>query len=175
MQKFKKGDTVRCIRGTVDTEYLVQGKDYIVDSFDESSNTLVVQRLPNDWHADRFELVTPEFCMKTQPWFIRVNGHQEWKLAVEFARSKGIDFFSGHASYYGSITLITNVDTWGTIPRYLMHGYQCGTKNEIKLSYKKVIDKVEYPVVKSVQELEIEKIEDEMRKLADRLSKLKGN
>lgn len=141
------------------------------------------------WYpSENFELVQSkkqeeptEFDMRSTPWFIRVKDEEEFEIAKKFVKSKG--FFFSYTEDYQACTVITNRSQHG---EELLAGKQAVIrtpfvegKKEIKLHFKtkKVLDYVQYPEVQSEDpdQLEIQKIEDEMRKLADRLKAIKKN
>lgn len=182
MEKFKKGDIVRCVRPISSTNYLVLGKNYTVEAFLSSIDMVVVQGLPYQWNACRFELVKREFCIKTDPWFIRINNEEEFNVAKQFLNNKGLAFSprGGSLCYNKSFKYLCLYEVGSTFTQTNVVVFGDNGEKEIKLTFKNTIelDKIEYPEVelpKSERQVEIKKIEEEMRKLADRLNKLKGD
>lgn len=181
MNKFKVNDVVKCEWGYFSRIDI--GETYKVRAVSSTGGSILITTASGDlWYDIKyFKLVSSEFDMVNNPWFIRVSNQKEYELAKEFVKSKGFKFSFGE-DYTDSSKTITNRDD---LNKVLCKGLEYVIRSErvffdkdryeIKLNFKTTIDSIEYPEVKSAEELEIEQIETEMRKLADRLNKIKGN
>lgn len=178
MSKFKRGDRVFALE-TIGR--LVFGRKYIVHDVLSNGAVLSIVGDPILYSSDRFDLVKPEFDMKNQPWFIRVNNEEEFGVVADFLEAKGFRFYekkyTKNTQAIGNTDLAGNIERDSKVSRLMTSEIEkvihYGGK-EIKLNFKTTIDSVEYPEVKSAQQVEIEQIETEMRKLADRLNSLKS-
>lgn len=177
MNQFKVGDIVKCTSGY--HCFIEVGQTYTIAKIVEDDVFLENKEYP--YFHGYFELAKPVFDMVNEPWFICVSNQSEFELAKEFIKSKGFQF--GYGEDYNGNNVITNRDSLGNTLfkgiNYVMRSCfgeseKTGSK-EIKLNFKTTIDSVEYPEVKSAQQVEIEQIETEMRKLADRLKEIKGD
>ena len=73
MNKFKVGDKVVCLR----SDTLVVGQTYTVDRLSGDDGVYIKECTQGWWYFnEKFKLAEPDFCMKTQPWFIRVNNKE---------------------------------------------------------------------------------------------------
>lgn len=179
MNKFKVGDKVRCVSGY--HSYICVGETYTVSKVEKCN--LILKDKEHPYHYSYFEPVKPEFDMKRNPWFIRVNNKEEFDLVADFLEAKGFSFYEkqyiASTKAIGNTDLACNIERDSRVSRLMTSEIENvihhGAK-EIKINFKKSIsiDNIDYPDVKSAQDVEIEKIETEMRKLADRLNKLKG-
>lgn len=134
-----------------------------------------------------FELVesaptAPTFNMKNDPWFIRVHNAEEaeevrrWldeNCEVKFGSSPlNIDLVNKY-SFVG----FTNTYNHLSEPnKYLMFGNLevPGVRSEIKITFKKVVDRVDYPVIECLTRKRIRELEAQQQKIADEISKLKA-
>lgn len=181
---FKIGDKVKCIDSVGSLGCLTQGKIYTVSNADDKLLKLKELKDVKDdaWSHSRFELVKPavKFDMNKESWFIRVNNETEYKLALQFCKEKGFTYYHGANVCYKDqeIKFLTNTDSNGFVSASLMHGRRSPKevlkRKEIKLNFETKICSVDYPEVKSEKDIEIEMIEKEMLKLAERVKQLKG-
>lgn len=184
MNKFKVNDVVKCEWGYFSRIDI--GETYKVRAVSSTGGSILITTASGDlWYDIKyFKLVSREFDMVNNPWFIRVNNEEEFGVVADFLEAKGFRFYE--KKYTKNTQAIGNTDLGGNIERdskvvrlmtseiekVIHHGGE-----EIKINFKKTIsiDSVDYPEVKSAQQVEIEQIETEMRNLADRLNKLKGD
>jgi hypothetical protein len=67
--KFKVGDTVKCIRGTVTSKTLIEGNLYVIIDISNSRNEVQIvgeEGVKLWWYNDRFELYTKDMDKKQQ-------------------------------------------------------------------------------------------------------------
>lgn len=119
------------------------------------------------------------FDMKTQPWFIKINSQEEFDLVQEWLienYGKGLQCdWEGYPKKSG----VTNTTTERVVSNKHVMWMGEGAKadkyaSEIKFNFRKVIDNVEFPDVKSEQELEIERLTEIINQAQETLNKMKG-
>ena len=130
-----------------------------------------------DW---RVEPVTEEpkqmFNIKTDPWFIRVNSKQEFKVIQDWLQENY--GYSLITSYNTSFEYLTNTSCTGQIEEaFVMHGrgnpLETTSRKEIKLTFKTTIDSVEYPVVETEQQIKMKQLQQTIDKAARELKELR--
>lgn len=117
------------------------------------------------------------FDLKTNPWFIRVNNEQEYNAARDWVKSRGLDFkYSG--DYFKGLAAISNhLYSDGRIDDYI---YRCDVEDdlseyqEIKVTFKTVVDSVTLPEVKTEQQKQIEELEKTILLAQQQIEELKG-
>lgn len=173
MRTFKIGDTVRRICG--DYNSMRVGDTSVVMGF-SSFNDLKLKDFEGNHSYDYFELVkeAPTFNLKTSPWFIRVNNKEEFNTINEWLEVNfGARLLSVYSKY---LNYLTNTEANGFVVNRVMWSTEKskGTK-EIKLSIKTktTIDSVEYPEVKTQQEVDIEELEATIELAKQQILKLK--
>jgi hypothetical protein len=165
MNKFKEGDKVKVNKSGVGKcrvgEILVVKKDYRADGCWYAGEGYVDHCWINAEGGSRFELVkeeeqVKEFDMKTQPWFIRVSNEQEYDAVKDWlVNEKGLEFAYGLNWYDPLVALGNHVYLNGDIDPQIHHlekHHSTKGYHEIKLTFKTVIDAVEWPVVESEPE-----------------------
>lgn len=183
MNQFKINDIVKCEWGY--HSRIDIGKTYKVKEVSSMGGSILIETPSGDhwYNVKYFKPTNPKFDMKNQPWFIRVNNEEEFGVVADFLEAKGFSFYK--KEYKSYVKAISNADLAGKIDNNkvsrlieseVTKAIELGCF-EIKFKFKTsiTIDSIEYPEVKSAQQVEIEQIETEMRKLADRLNKLKGD
>lgn len=188
MQDFKVGDIVECIDHG-NSLYLVKGKLYTVVKnpswlkddtvYINVAMTINGRNYQQAYNKNLFKLIKKEFDMFNEGWAIRYSDEEEFELVKKFVKHKGFKFAFGE-DHYPEVGYITNRTNKGELVTSgsnndVMRVSAKEDRQEIVLNYKvtKEIDSVNYPE-KTPEEVEVEKIEAEMRKLADRLSELKN-
>lgn len=187
MPKFKAGDKVVLLK---DMDYAVKGSiltcvdNYSVkiDSNDfyyssKFANTAWVNRVPQFFKLME-EKEEMQFDMKKEPWFIRVNNKEESKVVQEWLFTLGLKWIrDSHAVKYLDAKIICNVFTDGVLSKNLLKTDFMeevhSSAQEIKLTFKTVIDSVEYPVVKSEQQKKVEELEATIAQAQTQLAQLK--
>ena len=113
-----------------------------------------------------------QFDLKTQPWFIRVANEQEFNSARDFVQSKGFDFIYSESWYAGLVGIChDSKDDDGV---YRLHsGDDVSAHQEIKITFKTVIDFVSFPQMKTEQQLKIEQLEATIARAAEEIKQLK--
>lgn len=119
-----------------------------------------------------------EYDMKTNPWFIRINDEEEHAAVVEFLKEKGYDDI---ASYRSGINALTNACSDGSgIDGDVMWSSVAGkylddVRKEIVVNFKSTlsVDKVVYPDVESPTQQKMRELEEQQRKIADEIAKLR--
>lgn len=193
MSKFKVGDTVRRIicdnrddeagwALRVGTICKVTKVVSFADSICVDADGLIPAHVVHS--EEFFELVeeSQAFDMKKDPWFIRVHSAEEAELVrkwldenceVKFGSSPlNIDLVNKY-SFVG----FTNTYNHLSEPnKYLMFGNLevPGVRSEIKITFKKVVDRVDYPVIECLTRKRIRELEAQQQKIADEISKLKA-
>lgn len=187
MSKFQAGDKVKvvsCERKSYWYSDLV-GKEFILLGVDKSFGPYIQE---NEHFGRSFfsecdieivqekeQMKSEAFNLKTNPWFIRVNGQLEFKLIQEWLKS--VNFNDVSCNYHSGIKLLTNIDAAGNIERYAMWGDNVKTKSkqaqEIKVTFKVVIDSVTFPEIKSERDLKIEELEQSIKEAQEHLNTLK--
>lgn len=119
------------------------------------------------------------FDMKTQPWFIKINSQEEFDLVQEWLiENYGKGLQCDWEGYFKKCGVTNTRSDMEVSPNCVMwagensevHKYA----NEIKFNFRKVIDNVEFPDVKSEQELEIERLTEIINQAQETLNKMKG-
>lgn len=179
MNKFKQGDKVKCNRNLcsgVDVGDVLEVKDdftttgglwYAGEGF---VNTKWLNR------ADRrlFELVpeTPMFDMKTMPWYVQVSNEAEFNAVVEFAKSQGLSPKSDVSGNYSDICFGLFGIVAGDGNGHYLRQKSTLDRDEIKLTFKTVVDKVEYPAVESETQKQIRELKETIEKAQQQIIKL---
>ena len=125
------------------------------------------------------------FNMIKDPWFISFDNEQERDAIVDWLDKQELTFdnrafFQTDRGSFSNVDMDGNVGVihWAGGVKFSKHWHQklSFAVPEIKLSFKNqlILDNVTYPETKSAKDLEIERIEAEMRKLTDDLKKIKG-
>lgn len=161
---FKKGDKVQRIIGT--HEDMIPGEIAIVKRQD-GGQLLYLEGYDSAHNPQNFKLVKEEkkemqFDMHSKPWFIRVNNEQEYDAAVNWVKSKGLDF-KYNGGYFKGLAAISNyLELDGSIDDSIYRcdiGDDLSKYHEIKFTFKTVIDSVTFPEVKTEQQKQIEELE----------------
>nr|DAH57282.1 MAG TPA: hypothetical protein [Caudoviricetes sp.] len=120
------------------------------------------------------------FDLKTNPWLIRVHSEEEYNnvnewLFENFGKKLIVNYDMATG---GTVRGITNIDAYGKIQNYLMwlndeHFKTCHKDvKEIEISFKTVVDVVEYPVVKTESELQLEQVMSKLSELQNEAQRL---
>lgn len=189
MNKFKQGDKVKCNRSLwsgVGVGDVLEVKDNFTttDGLWYAGEGFVNTKWLN--RADRrlFELVpeTPMFDMKTTPWYIRVNSQAEFDAAVNFALAQGCRENRYNSAYLPNVTRAIGTSLrdddlflFDTEQFYWL-GEDSLTevlgRHEIKITFKTVVDKVEYPAVESETQKQIRELKETIEKAQQQIIKL---
>jgi len=138
-------------------------------------------------HKDDVELVTEEnpvkFDLKKDKWFIRTPTVEVYDAVVEWLSEQGL-------------WLHAFMKPYEAVEKYGEDGCLSGDKDllingvifcsgewfdlrkdykEIKLTFKTIIDKIEYPKVESVQETELKLLEQKAQELNDQIARLRDS
>lgn len=189
MEGFKIGTRVVCV--TSDCNWYKEGDKFVIRSapfIDTQDNAVCyhVKEQPNDsvWiQGSQFKLAEEEtkqmFNIKTDPWFIRVNSEQEFEIIQDWLQENyGCClplFYSVEFEY------LTNTLWTGQVEdAFVMYGQgdPLGTvsRKEIKLTFKTIVNSVEYPEVNSPQQIQIAALQETIEKAAMQIKLLKeGN
>ena len=148
MSKFKVGDKVVCI--DPGCNFLTAGKEYTVTGHGQMTSIYVVNdRENNTWYyPNRFELIKENvhmFDLKKERWFIRTPTPEISKLVQEWLFEQGFEWYSSGKSvkhlyepYIGN-----SRHEQHCLVMDLMEPHS--TRKEIKLTFKTIVDSVEYP------------------------------
>lgn len=180
-REVRLGRYVRCIDDSAGWE-----------NFKKNDVLLIVQERPKRgevtldgvfFNVNDFELVQEDeqmFDMKSMPWYILVSNETEYEAAIAFAESQGCEWthyahrpWNSEKAAIGSNIAKDGLFYWTLTEEASNYG-----RKEIKLAFKTVIDKVEYPAVESKEQLEkketIEKLERSIEEAKQQIAKLKG-
>lgn len=145
-----------------------------------SDNHYTVRLVGNSgkvWWIKDFEIEEKQmFNIKTDPWFIRVNSKQEFEVIQDWLQENyGCSLI---IPYNPAFEYLTNTSCTGqTEEAFVMHGrgnpLETTSRKEIKLTFKTTIDSVEYPVVKSKEQIKIEELQETIDKAARELKELR--
>lgn len=121
-----------------------------------------------------------EYDMKTNPWFIRINNKEEHAAVVEFLKEKGYDD-NVIPSYNSNINALVNSFSRGSwLDGDVMWSSTAGkylddVRKEIVVNFKSTlsVDKVVYPDVESPTQQKMRELEEQQRKIADEIAKLR--
>lgn len=184
---FKVGDDVICIcKDATGRKYFEENKRYKITAISIKNGTLKVQGSDQNWRFERFQKAKePDsgFDYLKTPWFIRINTETEFNLVVGFFKSKGF-VFRNFQVYERFVVGLTNCSVYGSVIRVgdlplarlsnqellLLEKEQV---HEIKIQFETSIKSVIYPKIISEKDSEIQKIQEEMKKLSNRLETLK--
>lgn len=120
------------------------------------------------------------FDMKTQPWYIKINSQEEFDLVQEWLIE---NYGSGLECDWDGYFKKCGVTNWESCGMEVSRGWVMWMDekskadryaSEIKFNFRKVIDNVELPDVKSEQELEIERLTEIINQAQETLNKMKG-
>lgn len=181
MSEFKVGDTVRRI--TCDNEgnrgSWVLKVGTICKVIHVSCGTICVKAagVPEDaFHsACYFELVKESemFDLKKNPWYIKVNSQEQFNAVQEWL----LDNFGDKFAYgYEKGMCLSNTNYSGerlnNIAWYIDEP-KGRDLLKIKFTYKTTVDKVEWPVVESETQKKLRELEEQQRKIAEDIAKLR--
>lgn len=192
MSKFQAGDKVKvvsCERKSYWYSDLV-GKEFILLGVDKSFGPYIQE---NEHFGRSFfsecdieivqekeQMKSEAFNLKKNPWFIRVNNKEESVATQEWLFSNGFKWIGNNPSIvrYADSKIICNVFIDGSLsPNLLKTDYIeeiHSSAQEIKLTFKTVVDSVHYPIVKSEQQLKIEELQATIEKAQQQIEQLKG-
>jgi hypothetical protein len=115
------------------------------------------------------------FDLKTQPWFIRVKTAEEFGLVANWLKEEYN--ISCNFKYSNCVKYVTNVQWNGVIPGHVMSG-EDETKHlsakEIKLTFKAVVDNVEWPAVESDKERKLRELKEAATELNEKIKALES-
>ena len=160
---FKKGDKVQRTTGTY--EDMIPGEIATVEA--QNSVLLYLEGYNSAHNPLNFKLVKEEkeemqFDMHSHPWFIRVENEQEFNAARDWVESLGFKFEYGN-KYEEDIVAISNYLNSSREVEPVIHKNKeqddQSEYNEIKLTFKTVIDSATFPEVKTEQQKQIEELE----------------
>lgn len=153
--------------------YPCEGGDWVLSS-DYDRLYEAYQELHNPVNKDKENKMTKKFDMKTMPWFIRANEHnfaavQSW-LVENYGKLLPFSAFT--------VNVLTNMNSQGVVEDRVMwsNNAECCLKHncfEIKLTFKTVVESVEWPNVISEEDKKIEQLEESIRKAQEQLEELK--
>lgn len=176
---FKVGDKVRC-------KYCANSKllyDGIYEVEDASDFDIKISGIPGWWMKLRFEVAEEEIYMKeqqinvkewlqTNAWFIRINNEEQFDLVQKWLKENY--GYKCIVSYQPYMKYLTNTEREGKVHKeWVMHGSSNPTGDEIKFSFRTVVDKVEFPEVKTEKQKKLEELEESARKIAEQIAHLK--
>lgn len=187
MQEINIGDKVVCVCRNDDNWYKI-GSEFTIrsDSFVDRTDDKVcylVEEFSNNkiWiQGNHFNLVKEEpkqmFNIKTDPWFIRVNSEEEFEVIQDWLEENYGTWLS--SSYYSRMVYLTNSCDDGEVQNsFVMHGsgdpLEKQARKEIKLTFKTIIDSVEYPVVKSKEQIKIEELQATIDRACQEIKELR--
>lgn len=117
------------------------------------------------------------FDLKIQPWHIKIGNEQEFNAAVAWRKEQGMNWqfpVMCKGYYQKEAVRLTNVFYCGDVCTYIMWGTEdtpC-QGHEIKLSYKVVVDSVEYTQVKTEAQLKHEQLMQKIQELQEEVKAL---
>jgi hypothetical protein len=187
VEGFKIGSTVRCVRiqsaGGKCIEVGYVGKVTHMSTHRLAVDNMLDAKGGTICYYDAFELIKEEtkqmFNIKTDPWFIRVNSEQEFKIIQDWLQENYGCCLP--LSYSVEFEYLTNTLWTGQVEdAFIMYGQgdPLGTvsRKEIKLTFKTTVNSVEYPEVNSPQQIQIEALQETISKAAMQIKLLKeGN
>ena len=177
MNKFKSGDKVKVVSSVLKTYWYSDkiGEVFTLYNYIPGFGWNVVGDSCSYLKECDVELVKEkeemQFDMKKNPWFIRVNNKEEFEAAKEWVKSQGIKFkFS--EDWYDQIIAVES-DGFALCIR-TEAGEKILNKNEIKLTFKTVIDSVEYPTIESEQDKKIKELQETIETAKRQIEELKS-
>lgn len=117
-----------------------------------------------------------EFNLKTMPWWIKVENEEQSKAVQEWLFEQGMSWDSGDKELCpAAFKYLTNycdeVDDSGFMYfNYLLEQYT--PDKEIKLSFSLKVQNVEFPLIKTEQEIQLEKLKEQIEELNKQASML---
>lgn len=182
MSNFNVGDVVVRKAGHIDKHSLYKCRTGQPVKIESITNSGVVNFSAedggDDWFIEYFELYQPPFDLKTMPWKIVVKSPEESRMAQEWLRKNDLNWLCGGEISNLDSPVLTNC-TKGTLyaEACYMHSHTDDGRDiapEIKLTFG--VRQVTYPEV-PVKETEVEKklrdLEEQQRKIADDIAKLR--
>lgn len=188
--KFKVGDKVRCIEGfswPAGRLALTFGSENIVIEVCTTSGNVTFNGVEY-WREDRFELVkeesnVKEFDLHQDKWFIRTPTKEAFKLAQLWAIEQGFAWVKGvSVNTDGTLYYPEEVESIGgnySKSGLLGHGhrefYEENGHKEIKLTFKTVVDTVEYPepeLIETPSQKELRILKEQIAQLTQQANKL---
>lgn len=171
MSKFKVGDKIRHVgpwKNWPDSSYEITE---VLNSYYHcgGSRTLTKQ------YENYFELVEEKqmFDLKKNPWYIKPNSQEEFNAVQEWLLD---NFGAKFAHGYEKGMCLSNTDYSDKRLNYVVW-YIDEPKGrdllEIKFTYKTTVDKVEWPVVESETQKKLRELEEQQRKIAEDIAKLR--
>lgn len=125
--KFKVGDTVKCIRGTVTSKTLIEGNLYVIKAISSFNNEVIVVGQDDVtlwWDRNRFELYTKymdkkQQYLELQKKFLEITGLKigdkviVTNTAESFQQGWDCMWHSGLNPFVGKISTIVDVNKFG--------------------------------------------------------------
>lgn len=187
MSKFKKGDRVRVVSAQREAYWYSEkiGKVYTLKGYAWDFGWEVEERPRSCLREEDIELVQEnkmKFDMKTQPWFIRVNSKEEFEVAKAWVIFQvGEKFYPDFTNYFNNIKGFANCYDGRLLGRvawynegHIQEAVKIGVK-EIKLTFKTVVDSVEWPEVETEAQKELAKLQQQIEELSAQAEKLKAS
>jgi hypothetical protein len=159
MSKFKKGDKViRVNKGFSDMK--VGDKGTVVKYI---STGVYLEEFVGGHDPDNLKLIEEnkmKFDMKKEPWFIRYNNEEEFNLVQEWLdKNYGEPMDCHYVSYSKYITNAAESGYLFETPKYGRNEKIESYAKEIKLTFKTIVDSVEWPEVESEAQKKIKELE----------------
>lgn len=136
--------------------YLANGK----------ANVDWMNRYPEYFEPVEGEKESTSAWLKENKWFIRTGSKEKSKLVQEWLFEHGMEWLYGKTVQSGfNDTMLTNTDCTGEKGNFIMFSTALEKKNaqEIKITFKTIVESVELPVVESKEEAERKKKIQELR------------
>lgn len=186
--KFKIGDKVRCVEEFSWTEQSIElkfGSENTVVDVSPASGTISFN-FEDYWRPDRFELVkeetnVKEFDLHKDKWFIHTPTKEAFKLAQLWAIEQGFSWTTT-VSKLSTLYLVECPEALGgnhIKSGLLGHGdrefYEEEGHKEIKLTFKTVVDTVEYPepeIIETESQKELRILKEQIEQLTQQANKL---
>lgn len=185
MSKYKTGDKVKvisCERKSYWYSDLV-GKEFILLGVDKSFGPFIQE---NEHFGRSFfsecdieivqekeQMKSEAFNLKKNPWYITFSNEEEFNLIQEWLKSNGLSArYSENYDPGADCLTLSRSAIASYIRDSVVCAKGCGAK-EIKLTFKTVVDSVEYPCVKSERDLKIEELQATIEKAKQQIEQLK--
>lgn len=122
------------------------------------------------------------FDMKNENWYVAPKSKAEYAAIQEYLFAQGFGWHSENQSVsyagqesYGETTCIVHLSDEGN---YLGYSSECWATNpdnelkEIKLTFKTIVDSVEYPETQSPAQIELQALQQKIKDLETQANKL---
>lgn len=179
---YKEGDLIVCKSSPMIPGGPVKDQVYTIERVYESGDGVSLKEIDKIWDISRFKPFKKQFDWINTSWYIPIENQNHLDAVRKFLRDLGYD--TNHLDSLDAkfVSCLTNTYKKGYQTKDLMYSteqylsYQETHYGSVRVDLKyETVSQVVCVEVHDKRQVEIQKIEEEIRKLTARLNELKGN